>query len=157
MAVAPDPRLRLVPADGTFVVVTERTETVTLPKGSLAAGVLRVKNADRFMTVAAISRDGKPLAESGDLLIIHLTNLSGSNVPYAANDICNSWGTLPLLVERGTAELELAGSAPWRVAALATDGSVLGEVPGKFKDGIFRFKVDTGCFPGGVMAYHLTR
>ena len=89
----------------------------------LAAGVLRVKNADRFMTVAAISLDGKPLAGSGDILIIHLTNLSGSNVPYAANDICNSWGTLPLLVERGTAELELAGSAPWRVAALATDGS----------------------------------
>lgn len=157
MAVAPDSRLRLVPADGTFAVVTQRTETVTLPKGSLAAGVLRVKNADRFMTVAAISLDGKPLAGSGDILIIHLTNLSGSNVPYAANDICNSWGTWPLLVERGTAELELAGPAPWRVAALATDGSVLGEVPGEFKDGIFRFRADPGCFPGGVMAYHLTR
>ncbi len=157
MTVAPDPRLKLTPADGTFTVVTEQTETVTLPKGSLAAGTLRVKNADRFMTVAAISRDAKPLAESKDILIIHLTNLSGSDVPYADSDTCNSWGTLPLLIERGVAELELTSAAPWRVAALALDGSELGEIPGEFKDGVFRFQADTNGFPGGVMAYHLTR
>lgn len=157
MTVAPDPRLKLNRAAGTFTVVTERTETVTLPKGSLSAGTLRVKNADRFMTVAAISRDGKPLSASNDILIIHLTNISASNVPYADSDTCNGWGTLPLLVERGVAELELAARTPWRVAALATDGSELGEVPGEFRDGLFRFKADTGGFPGGVIAYHLTR
>ena len=153
----PDSRLKLDSKAGTFAVITERSETITLPGGALDGGTLRVKKADRFMTVAAISRDNRPLAESGDILIIHLTNISNSNAAYDNENTIRSWGKLPLLIERGTAELELAGKSPWRVMALATDGSGYGEVQGEFSNGIFRFKLDTGGFPGGVMAYHLTR
>ncbi|MBS1368406.1 MAG: hypothetical protein HPZ91_00475 [Lentisphaeria bacterium] len=159
MKVAADPQLRLDRKAGTLAVVTDLTETVTLPGGALAARTLRVKNADRFMTVGAISRDGRPLAESKDILVIHLTNISGNNAGFSDEYKTRllQWGKRPLLIERGTAELEFASGQPWRVAALASDGSELGEVKGEFGNGLFRFKADTGGFPGGVAAYHLTR
>lgn len=143
---------------GTLAVMTDRTETVTLPGGSLEADVLRIRHADGFMTVAAISRDGKPLAESSDILVLHLTNVFNNNARYDREDIVRAWGDKGRpLVERKTAQLELKADAPWRVAALATDGSEFGTVQTEFQDGVFRFLLDPACFDGGVMAYHLTR
>ncbi len=159
LAVPADPRLKLDPAAGTFAVATPFSEAVTLPGGTLAAGRLRVREADTFMTVAVLSLDRQPLPQSRSILVIHLTNFTTTGIQFGNGERTrlNSWGTLPLLVERGTARVELAAEAPWRAAALAADGSELGEVQGEFRDGLFRFKADTGGFSGGVAAYHLTR
>lgn len=155
--VATNPQIQIDNNKGTFIVSTDRTETITLPSGSLSANTLQIKNASTFMTVAAISRDIMPLTESKDILIIHMTNISNSNASYDNNTTIRSWGNLPLLIEHGTAELRLRGKSPWRVMALSLDGSELAEIKGKFNNGLFSFKIDSGCFPGGVMAYHLTR
>lgn len=68
------------------------------------------------------------------------------------------FGRLPILVRRLKAEVGIAaGERPFRVTALNGNGKALGEVKGVLADGVFRFTADPGCFPGGVMAYHLTR
>ena len=43
------------------------------------------------------------------------------------------------------------------VTALNCDGVPYGEVKSVYQNGLFRFTADTTQFPGGVMAYHLTR
>ena len=154
-----DPRIRLDRKAGTLAVSTPLTETATLPAGDLAVKNLRVKNASKFMTAAAISLDGQPLPESDSILVIHLGNISQTGARYDNSARLRAWGNSPeLLVERCTATLELeCPGAPWRVAALALDGSETGEIPGTLKNGVFRFTADTTAFPGGVLAYHLSR
>ena len=43
------------------------------------------------------------------------------------------------------------------MTALKTDGSPYGKVKSEYRNGATRFTADTGLYPGGVMAYHLTR
>ncbi len=152
-------QLRLDGNANSFTVTTPRTESITLKSGSLAAGTLRVRDASGFQTVAAISLDDKAIAESGSVLVIQLTNLSNSGLVFGneAKKLVTKTGALPLLVYKGTATVELSSASPWKVTALNCDGVPYGPVEGSFKDGVFRFKADTSSFPGGVMAYHLTR
>jgi len=157
-AVSSTGELRLDADEGTFVVKTPRSEAVSLPKGELATGgVLAVSGAKNFQTVAALSLDGKPLAESRDILLLHLTDVSNSDAVFADRErrIVNDQGKLPLLVRRDRVEvtLKLAPGAPFRVTALSADGDTLGEVPVKGNG----FTAATDLFPGGVMAYRVTR
>ena len=157
MDIPDDGHVRYDAEAASLAVMSDRTESITLMGGSLDGRNFRVKNAGGFMSLAVISRDGKPLPESNDLLVIHLTNILNTNARFDSDDKVVFWGTLPLLIERGTATLELQAAAPWRVMALSADGAELGEVKAEFQDGYFRFIADTGSFPGGVVAYHLTR
>ncbi len=143
----------------TFTVKTPRTETVTLEKGSLAAGALKVDKADVWQTVAAISLDGKALPESASILVIHLTNIANTGLTFTneTRTIVPVTGKAPLLIRKGSAEISLAAKQPFKVTALKADGSPNGEVKGELKDGSFRFTANTTLHPGGVMAYHLSR
>ncbi|MPN47289.1 hypothetical protein SDC9_194891 [bioreactor metagenome] len=127
--------------------------------GAVAAGTLRVRDASCFQTVAAISLDDKTIAESGSVLVIQLTNLSNTGLLFGneTKKLVTKTGKLPLLIFKGSATVELASSRTYKVTALTSDGAPYGPVEGSYKDGVFRFKADTTLFPGGVMAYHLTR
>ncbi|MBS1369344.1 MAG: hypothetical protein HPZ91_05240 [Lentisphaeria bacterium] len=159
IAVSATGQLRLDAKANSFTVASPRTESVTLNGGSLAAGTLRVRDATCFQTVAAISLDGKPLARSGSILVIHLTNTVNSGVSFSndSKTLLTKSGKLPLLVFRGSATIELATETPFDVVALDCDGSPRGSAGGTFKNGLFRFRADTALFPGGTLAYHLTR
>ena len=159
MAVKNESRVKLDRNAGSLTIASPLTETVTLREGTLGADKLRVRDASTFMTVAAISLDRKPLPQSRSILLIHLTNFTTTNIHFGneGKTLLRSWGKLPILVERGTAGIELAVDGPCRIAALASDGSEAGEVKGEFKDGVLRFTADTCKLPGGVSAYHLTR
>ena len=152
-------QLRLDGKANSFTVTTPRTESITLASGNLAAGTLRVRDASCFQTVAAISLDGKAVADSDSVLVIQLTNLSNTGLVFGneAKKLVTKTGSLPLLVYKGSATVELASGRPYKVTALNCDGVPYGPVEGACKDGVFRFKADTSLFPGGVMAYHLTR
>ena len=157
--VAGEPRLRLDREAGTFAVITPLSESITLPQGSLAAGLLRVSGVDTFSTIALISLDGNKLAESGKVLLIHLTDLTNEGMRFASGSktrLVNS-GRPRLLLRRGRARIEFRSAAGWRVAALRSDGKEQGVVSGKSVDGVFSFSIDNTRFPEGVMAYCLTR
>lgn len=152
-------QLRLDGNASSFTVTTPRTESITLASGSLAAGALRVKEATCFQTVAAISLDDKPLTESSSVLVIQLTNVANTGLLFSneSRKVVTKTGRLPLLIKKGRATVELASARPYRVTALNCDGVPYGEVKSVYQNGLFRFTADTTQFPGGVMAYHLTR
>ena len=104
--------------------------------------MLRVRVTDNeSATVFAISLDGAPLAESQRILVTHLTDCRASgfatidplgSIILRWNGSGNPDGTVPLFLKDGTAEISLdvsAGSAGWKVWALAADGSRKCEVP----------------------------
>ncbi len=159
MTAPADSRLKLDREAGSFAVTTPFSEAITLRKGDLAADRLRVRGADAFMTVAAIALDRKPLGESKSVLVIHLTNITTTDIRFGSEDktLLLDWGRPSHLVERGSVTVELAADASWRVVALASDGSLRVEVKSEFAGGVFRFKADTCALPGGVIAYHLSR
>ena len=157
--VARDPRLRLGRESGTFAVSTPRCESVTLPQGSLAANLLRVSGVNTFSTIAVISLDGRELAKSKKLLLIHLTDLTNEGMSFASGSktrLTNN-GKGQLLLRRGNAQIAFRSTATWRIAALRSDGMEQGEIPGKSANGVFSFSIDNTRFPEGVMAYCLTR
>ncbi|WP_288592891.1 hypothetical protein [uncultured Victivallis sp.] len=152
--------LKIDAGSRSFTVSSPRSESITLERGSLEAGRLSVHDVQGFQTVAAIALDEHPLAASGSILVIHLTNVlpTGMTFEDETMQLIPDIGRLPILVRRLKAEVGIAaGERPFRVTALNGNGKALGEVKGVLTDGVFRFTADPGCFPGGVMAYHLTR
>jgi hypothetical protein len=142
-----------------LAVKTPKLATATLKKGSLKAGSILVKQADSFQTVAAIALDDKPLSDSSSILVLHLTDVVNTKMLFGneRKTILKRWGSLPLLVRRGKSRFFLASPHSFTVTALSADGDPLGQVPGKTIGNSFAFALDPGHFPGGVMAYHLTR
>lgn len=159
VAVSSTGELKLDADRGVFTIRTPRTETVTLKKGAASAGLLSVANADTHQTVAAISLDGRPLAESGSIVLFQLTDVCNSEIRFGNEEKTwlDSKGKTPLLVRRGGAEITLRSPVPYRVTALNCDGAPKGEVPGTLRDGRFSFTARTDLHPGGIMAYHLIR
>ena len=150
--------LRLDAGKRTFAVNTSRSATATLAQGTLNAGILTVENADTFQTVAAHSLDGRPLAESDSILLFHLTDVTNTGMTASGDKtMLYSWGRTPMLLRRGSAVVELRCDAPRRVTALNADGEAKGTVKAVYREGALRFRADTALFPGGIMAYHLTR
>lgn len=150
--------LRLTPKAGTFAIVSPRTESLTLPCGALKGGVLELSGASCLQTVAAISLDGKPLARSSSILLLHLleTSNTGAKFDDSSRRIMRKTGELPLLLRRGSADVSLHTEVPLRIQALSCDGETLGEVKYSFQNGKLLFRISTDLYPGGVMAYHLT-
>jgi len=140
----------------TLAVNTPCSLSVTLPKGELTAGLLKVKNIDVFQTVALISLDRQPIAVSKRVLLVQLTNLANSGQTFGnrKQTLLRNPGKLPLLVLRAKAQLELSVDRPFAIQSLKLDGTVAGKLDSQFAGGIQRFTVDTSS---GVMAYELTR
>lgn len=159
LAVSITGELRLDAGKNTFTVTSPRTESVTLSSGDLAAGQLRVRQAEGFQTIAAISLDGKALSESSSVLFFQLTDVASSGLKFSnrSKRLVLYRGNLPLLVRKGTATVEFVSDRPCTVTALHCDGTPCGSVKGSLQNGVYRFRADTHQFPGGVMAYHLTR
>ena len=77
---------------------------------------------------------------------------------------CMEWsfdGKEPLRSDDGrtvlTGSATVAKGAGITGDALRFDGSTAGRVASKFENGILSFTADPGVFPGGVMAYLLSR
>ena len=138
-----------------MTVCTPRSESFTGTGDAVTGGILSVRRMDTFGTVAALSLDGDGLRESRKILLLHLTDTANSGDTFFDPDcrIVDDYGSLPLLVRRGSAEVELALDGPVKVTALSADGDELGAVRVENN----RFRVATDLFKGGVMAYCITR
>jgi hypothetical protein len=71
------------------------------------------------------SLDGKPVSESGRLLVAHVTDIQNTGARYSTSNrrILESWGTLPHLAKRGTANLTLTRKLTGKVEAWRLDTS----------------------------------
>ena len=140
-------------------VVTPRSEVATFAGESRGKGVMTLSNANRYQTVALLSLDDKALADSSSLLLVQLPNVAATKQKFANRQrkLLESWGELPLLVERTGVEVELKLPGQWKVEALKLDGTPNGTIASENRNGVLCFQANTAARSGGVMAYHLTR
>ena len=93
---------------------------------------------------------------------MHLTNTGAYKMTYSGKnlEILESYGQLPHLVYRATADITLklsAGTAP-KVYAVNLRGQRVGEVKSVWKNGILSFHADTaGINNTAIMVYEITR
>ena len=80
--------------------------------------------------VWASSPDGRPLAESGRILVVHLTDMQGEGNVYAdaTRQILLKWGK-GCLVEKGTAQVALLHPGDLTAWSLDTMGHRVKELP----------------------------
>ena len=127
-------QIELKPRDGLLKVVTPRSELFILPANASATGDrVSVTNGDTFATVAVISLDAKPLAESTRLLITHLTDSLATGTKFADQDrtLLETRGELPFLIKSGSADihLRLSSAHPWKAWAVDATGRRTQELP----------------------------
>ncbi len=153
--------LYLDAAKGVLKISAPRTAAITLPGGSEVSGVLAVRGADVPQTIALSSLDGKLLAESGRILLLHLTDTLNFQAKFsdANRNTLYKWGSSRLLVRRGRAEVSFLhrDAGEMEVFALHADGSVARQLPRRVENGRLFFTVDTALDDKGVLAYRISR
>lgn len=111
---------------GVLRVVTARTVGgVAAVGGAVEAGPLSAVVKDTRAAVWASALDGKSVADSGRLLLVHLTDVQNSNMRYSTPNrrVLEDWGGLPHLARRGSATITLAHRSPDRLKAWRLDTS----------------------------------
>lgn len=127
-------------ADGGTVSTDEKTGAMTfvsprtcggfVERGRFRAGGFAADVSGAPAAVWASSLDGKPLAESGRMLVVHLTDVQGEGNVYAdtMRQILLKWGK-GCLVEKGTAKIALVHPGDLTAWALDTTGRRVKELP----------------------------
>ena len=148
---------------GTLSVVTPRAEVFSLDQGSLKGNRVSVAEAETPQTVAFFSMDGKSIAESRDLLIIHLTNSINRNTRFDSPSMreqqpATSYRQQLIRIASPKVHLKLDGPvANLKITALASDGKELGPVQFAGRNGSLDFVLNNALYPDGVLYYRIQR
>ncbi len=140
----------------TFRVVTPGCEALIVPAGKTLAGdFLTVENREGRGVFSAIALDGRPLAGSERVLLLHLTDTLATMTRFSdeRRTLLQSWGKFPLLAERGEAVVTLAGEGQYTLYALDLSGKRLNEVSLTKK----RFKMEVFGEKDAVLVYELVK
>ena len=158
---APTGQLTLDCSNGTFKAVTASCEALILPAGKKGKGnFIEIENHIGHAVFSVMSADGKPLAESGRLLLIHLTDSQASKTKFSRKMTrLESWGTMPFLAARGEAEITLhaPSGTKYTLYSVDTAGNRLAELPARRTDAGIRFPVNVFTEKGSVFLYELVR
>ena len=85
-------------------------------------------------------------------------DINGLRFEDKSRRVLLSWGALPQMLERGTAEITLHLPHPMKIRPLELDGTVSQkELPAEFSNGKLRFHIATDFLPGGTLASLLIR
>lgn len=119
---------------GTLKVVTPRSEQFVLPAGQESKGdYVSVKNGVVFSTVSVVAVDGRDIAQSDRLLVVHLTDvlLTGMKFEHQDRRVMLASGAAPHLARRGTVDLvlRLPGDGNYQAWAVDLTGRRLREIP----------------------------
>lgn len=140
---------------------TPRTAGVVGPAGArAAAGALEAEILDTPATAVVTSLDGRPLRESGRVLVCHLTDVRNTDQQYdPRRRVLSDWGRLPLLARNGRARLRLARAAPpgaVRAWALSTGGRRIAEAPVRVEpDGAVALECSVAGPEGARLLYEI--
>ena len=146
--------------DGTFKAVSEKTESVVVPKGKSFNGkLLSVKNATEFCTVGIVAPDGADLKAAKRILLIHLTDSSKVNRRFSdsTRKISIDPGVMPMLAGAGQAEITLNLPGTWEVYAVDTTGRRMSSINVTKTDEGIRFPVSVFNKFGQTFSYELIR
>ncbi|MEZ0218013.1 MAG: glycosyl hydrolase family 5 [Rariglobus sp.] len=149
---------------GTARLVTDYVECFVLPPDAKAAGArVEVRNGKTFGAVYVTSADGKPLAESARVLVLHLTDSlnTGTKFTDTKRNRLEEFGTLPHLVKRGDATITLklaaASSDTWQAWAVDASGKRLWRAMLKREGDVLVLPAQTVSPEGVTLAYELVR
>jgi len=144
-----------------FKAVTERSEAFAASEGERVAGAFmeaEIKLSRGVLFVGSL--DGRKLAESERLLILHLTDCQNSLMKFGDANMTRveGWGRLPLLARRGEARISLQGLFKgFKLYALDCAGRRLFEVALERSGGRAAFDASVFSAKGPVMAYELLK
>ena len=152
---------------GSMKIVSQRTCGGFTEGGAVDAGVLSfatfsdARNRSSVPTTLWVSSlDGKPLAKTSRMLLVHLTDAQGEGTCYAdeKRQILLKWGK-GCLVESASADVALKIASPrgCKVYELDTSGRRVASVPCRVKGGALCFRVSTSGPHGGRMYYEIVR
>ncbi len=148
-------------ARGAFTITTARTCGGFAESGRIAAGPLTAELSGAPATVWVSALDSTPVAESGRLLLTHLTDVQNTGVRYAdrTRKTLLSWGRLPYLMRAGQAEVTLALKNPGacKVYVLSTSGRRREMADAKVADGKLCFTAAVAGPSGARMLYEIVR
>ena len=144
--------------ENTFRVVTPRSEGFVLPAGkTLAGSYAAIENKLSYGTFLVAARDGRPLAESRRVLILHLTDSKNSMSRFGTSDftLVEEWGGLPLLLKQGEAAITLKAPPGLKLYACRVNGERIGEIPFERSGGAIRFEAKNLAGSEAVLVYEL--
>ncbi len=148
---------------GTLVIVSPKAEVFCLEKGALKGNRVSVAGTETPQTIAFFSMDGKRIAESRDLLIIHLTNSLNRNTRFDSPSMREQQpGTSyrQQLIRTAAPEVNLTLDGPvadLKITALASDGRELGPVRFTARGSSFHFILNNALYPEGILYYRIQR
>jgi len=152
--------LSLDTAKGSMRLVTPRTCGGFVERGELKAGPLAAVVSGAPATVWVSSLDGKSVAASSRLLLVHLTDVQANGRRYGdkLRRTLLEWGS-GCLIEVGAAKIALAVDNPaaCSVYELDTAGNRVGSLPTEAKDGALAFDVSTRGPRGGRIYYEIAK
>ena len=159
--VAPGGGVDLDTASGVMTVSTPRTSGLAGPAGTgRKAGALEARIRDSWAALWATSLDGKALALSERMLVVHLTDLQSAGTRFrgANRRVLEAWGGMPWLVRRGTARISLdnawaRGLQVWR---LDLSGRRVARMTTEAGPGRITFTADTATRPSSTLYYEVS-
>ncbi len=139
----PSGQIRHDGAKGLFAVDTPCSKAVFAEAGIVELNGLSVAFMDSPATVFAVSLDGKPLVESGRILVAHLTDVRNTGDRIRPGGILEGFGTLPLMMRTGRATLSLARrTSGGTVFSLAANGVRKRRIPAECAGNMLTFVAD---------------
>ncbi len=144
--------------EATLRVDTPRTVgAFSVDPGRVSVGPLKVGLGKWGGAVWASSLDGEPIASSGRMLLVHVTDVQNSGARFADQKrrVLEAWGELPYLARRGRARVDLATDRAdeLHVWALDMSGRRVAEVESTCEGGRICFVADTRG-PAGACFYY---
>ncbi len=148
--------------DRVLKVVTPRSEAAALPENrEEALGCLRILGSSVPAMVAACSTDGKPLADSGRIVLVYSTRAANSGMELSADEVTLlKLGQPPVLLQTGRLKVELAHSQAtgMRLYALGFDGVRREELPLSKRGETLEISLDTALLKNGpTVFFELTK
>ena len=142
----------------TFIINAPAVWSGVLSQGSLSTPWGELSGVNTPTSVTLIAMDEKPVRESVELLLFHLTDVTNSDIRFTNGSMREvlHLGRLPLLLKRGKVQLKLNGTKELKIEALGCDGRVLGTVPVQTDQNGLTMKLDNTRF-GGVFVYRLSK
>jgi hypothetical protein len=154
-----DGKIKLSKQHGTYAVSSDNCDAVVLPeKKSGSSGLLSVENKTGHAVFGLISADGRKLADSKRILLLHLTDTQASKAKFNSPKmtLLISWGVTPFLAARGEAKITVAlDPSKYTLYAVNTAGKRLAEVKFDSKGGKISFNASVFNKFGQVFAYEL--